>query len=66
MVDDGQNRAEILLDWPNLGLHVPPMIWAAQYKYSADAILMVLASDVYNAEDYIRDYDLFLKEVKAA
>jgi UDP-2-acetamido-3-amino-2,3-dideoxy-glucuronate N-acetyltransferase len=65
MVDDGEKRAEILLNRPNLGLYTPPMIWAAQYRYSADAILMVLASDAYNADDYIRDYDLFLKEVAA-
>ncbi len=64
VVDDGQNRAEISLNRPNLGIHIPPMIWATEYKYSQDAVLMGLASDVYKAEDYIRDYDLFLKEVK--
>ena len=64
VVDDGQNRAEVLLNRPNLGIHIPPLVWATEYKYSEDAVLMVLASDVYRAEDYIRDYDLFLKEVK--
>lgn len=64
LVDDGQNRAEILLNRPNLGLHIPPMVWATEYKYSQDAVLLVLASDIYKAEDYIRDYDLFLKEVE--
>jgi UDP-2-acetamido-3-amino-2,3-dideoxy-glucuronate N-acetyltransferase len=64
VVDDGENRIEILLDRPNLGLYIPPMVWATEYKYSPDAVLMVLASDVYKAEDYIRDYDLFLKEVR--
>jgi dTDP-4-dehydrorhamnose 3,5-epimerase-like enzyme len=64
VVDDGQNRAEVLLNRPNLGLHVPPWVWATEYKYSQDAVLMVLASDVYKAEDYIRDYDTFLKEVR--
>lgn len=64
VVDDGSNRAEILLNRPNLGLHVPPMVWATEYKYSQDAVLLVLASDIYKAEDYIRDYDLFLKEVE--
>lgn len=63
VVDDGQKRAEIILDHPNLGLHIPPMIWATEYKYSPDAILLVLASDIYQAEDYIREYDEFLKEV---
>jgi acetyltransferase-like isoleucine patch superfamily enzyme/dTDP-4-dehydrorhamnose 3,5-epimerase-like enzyme len=64
VVDDGQNRAEVLLNRPNLGIHIPPLVWATEYKYSEDAVLMVLASDVYKAEDYIRDYDLFLKEVR--
>lgn len=64
VVDDGENRSEILLDRPNFGIYIPPMIWATEYKYSSDAMLMVLASDVYQAEDYIRDHDLFLKELE--
>jgi UDP-2-acetamido-3-amino-2,3-dideoxy-glucuronate N-acetyltransferase len=63
VVDDGENRTEVLLDHPNLALYLPPMIWATQYKYSNDAVLLVLASKRYDADDYIRDYDLFLKEV---
>lgn len=64
VVDDGQNRAEVLLNRPNLGIHIPPLVWATEYKYSEDAVLMVLASDVYKPEDYIRDYDTFLEVVK--
>lgn len=59
-VDDGKHRDEVLLDRPDVGLHLPPMIWASQYRYSQDAVLLVLASDVYKAEDYIRDYDEYL------
>ena len=54
---DGKRGEEIVLDRPDLALHVPPMIWTTQYKYSADAVLLVLASDVYREEDYIRDLD---------
>ncbi|OJX41177.1 MAG: isomerase [Chloroflexi bacterium 44-23] len=64
VVDNGRKRVEFLLNHPSLGIHIPPMIWATQYKYSPDAVLLVLASDVYIAEDYIRDYDLFLEEIK--
>lgn len=64
VVDNGKNRAEILLDRPNFGLHIPPMIWATEYKYSPDAVLMVLASDIYLADDYIRNYEEFLEEAK--
>jgi UDP-2-acetamido-3-amino-2,3-dideoxy-glucuronate N-acetyltransferase len=60
VVDDGKNRAEIALDEPCLGLHIPPMVWATQYKYTSEAVLLVLASDIYKPEDYIRDYDQFL------
>lgn len=66
VLDDGQHRDEVVLDRPNVGLHLPPLIWASQYHYSPDAVLMVLASDVYKAEDYIRDYDEYLALVKAA
>ena len=59
-LDDGLSRDEIKLDSSNLGLHIPPMIWGIQYKYSSDAVLLVLTSDVYRADDYIRDYDEFL------
>lgn len=62
MVDNGHQREEIKLDSPLKGLHIPPMVWGVQYRYSPDAMLLVLASDTYDAADYIRDYDLFLQE----
>lgn len=65
-VDDGEHRAEVKLDAPTLGLYVPPLVWASQFRYSPDAVLLVLASDPYDASDYIRDYDLFLSEAAAA
>ncbi len=65
MLDDGTNRDEVVLDSPAIGLHIPPMIWTVQYKYSADALLVVLADDVYSASDYIRDYDEFMRAVDA-
>jgi len=64
VVDDGNIRDEIVLDSPTRGLHVPAMVWATQYKYSADAVLLVLASDIYRPEDYIRNYDDYLAEVR--
>ena len=63
LVDDGSQRMEIRLDQPRLALHVPPMVWAVQYKYSRDAVLLVLASERYDPADYIRDYDEFLAAV---
>lgn len=65
MVDDGKCREEYILNTPGAALHIPPMVWGVQYKYSPDAVLMVLASDVYKAEDYIRDYSDFLNLVNS-
>ena len=64
VVDDGINSQEIRLNRPNIGVYIPPKIWSIQYKYSQEAVLMVLASDVYDADDYIRDYDKFITETK--
>ena len=63
MTDDGHLRQEITLDDPTLGLYLPPMTWGVQYRYSPDTMLLVFASHYYDADDYIRDYQLFLDEV---
>lgn len=65
VVDDGTRREEFLLDDPTLGLHVPPLVWAVQYKHAAEAVLLVLASDRYDPNDYIRDYSEFLNVIGA-
>ena len=64
MVDDGERREEFRLDRPNLGLYLPPMVWGTQYRYSEDAVLLVLASDPYDPGDYLRDYAEFLALVR--
>ena len=63
VVDDGSLREEVTLDSPTIGLHKEPKVWISHYKYSPDAILLVLASKPYDAADYIRDYDEFLASV---
>jgi acetyltransferase-like isoleucine patch superfamily enzyme len=64
VVDDGRSREEFRLDHPTLGLHLPPMVWGTQYKHTADAVLLVFASEWYDPDDYIRDYQAFLDEVR--
>ena len=59
VVDDGSVRQEYLLNRPNLGLYVPPLVWSVQYKCSPDVMLLIFASHHYDAEDYIRDYGEF-------
>ncbi len=65
VADDGVDRQEILLDRPNKGVHLPPMVWGVQYKYSTDAVLLVFASHYYDSADYIRDYDEFIDLINA-
>ena len=65
-VDDGQNRTEVVLDDPTLGIYVPPLVWASQFRYDSTSVLLVLASHEYDADDYIREYDVFLAEVAGA
>jgi len=64
VVDDGICREELVLDKPTLGVYLPPLVWGIQYKYTKDAVLLSLSSDVYDSEDYIRDYDVFLDFIK--
>ena len=64
MVDDGDRRQELLLDNPEVGLYVPPFIWATQYNYTKGAVLLVFASDPFDPADYIHDYELFLSEIR--
>lgn len=66
VVDDGSTRAEVLLDRPSLGLYMPAMTWGTQYQYSSDAILLVLASHAYDADDYIHDYAEFRRLTTAS
>jgi acetyltransferase-like isoleucine patch superfamily enzyme len=64
LCDDGEHRQEFVLDSPEIGLCMGPMVWGTQYRYTKDAVLMVLASLPYDAGDYIRTYDAFLAEVQ--
>ncbi|WP_287963217.1 WxcM-like domain-containing protein [Alcanivorax sp.] len=62
LVDDGRQSRDVQLETPELGLYLPPMVWGVQHHFSDDALMMVLASHPYDADDYIRDYQLFLAE----
>lgn len=63
VADDGKQRQEFILDKPNKGIYLPPMVWGVQYKYSDDAVLMVFASDHYDSNDYVRNYSDFTNMV---
>jgi hypothetical protein len=64
-LDDGRERKTFLLDRPDRGVYVCPMMWREVRRFSPGAVCLVLASDFYDEADYIRDYDEFLKAVRA-
>ena len=59
-VFDGAESCEFILDRPDIGLHIPPGIWASEFDFSGGGICLVLASHEYDEGDYIRDYNSFL------
>lgn len=60
-LDDGQCKRSFFLNRPYQGLYVKPGMWRDLEDFSSGSVCMVLASELYQAEDYIRDYDEFLK-----
>ncbi len=65
LLDDGKsNKQELLLNSPNQGLLIDSLLWREMFDFSTDCVLLVLASDYYNEDDYIRNYNDFLEYVK--
>lgn len=62
-VDDGVEEYVVELNRPRMGLYIPAMLWKDMYDFSADSVLLVLASTHYDGSEYIRDYDDYLKEI---
>lgn len=64
-VDDGESKGLIHLNRPWKGLHIPPMIWAAEVNFDSGSVCLVLASEEYREDDYIRDYTQFLSKTNS-
>lgn len=60
-LDDGRIKRQVLLNRPDVGLHLPPGIWASEINFSGGSICLVLASEPYDEGDYIRDYHDFVE-----
>jgi dTDP-4-dehydrorhamnose 3,5-epimerase-like enzyme len=65
-LDDGHSQADIKLFEPNKALFIDSFIWREIYDFSDDCLLLVLADQVYNEDDYIRDYQVFLQEINGS
>lgn len=65
-VKDGKgNEAIYCLNRPHTGVYLPTMVWKEMYDFSEDSVLLVLASEKYDPAEYIRDYDVFVREILA-
>lgn len=62
-LDDGKIKETFSLDKPNFGLFQDALVWGVMHDFSPDCVLMVLADDYYNENDYIRNYEHFLKVI---
>lgn len=64
-VKDGEgNEAIYCLNRPHTGIYLPTMVWKDMYDFSEDSVLLVLSSEHYDPDEYIRDYDQFVEEIK--
>lgn len=61
MLDDGKLKKIVTLNQPYKGLHIPPGIWASEINFSSGAICLVMASHKYDENDYLRDYNEYIK-----
>lgn len=60
LLQDGTSELIVQLNRPYKGIHIPPMVWASEINFSSGSICLVLASEFYEPEDYIRDFTEFL------
>ena len=63
LVDDGKTKEVVVLDKPRMGLYLGPMVWKEMYDFSEDSVLLCLASEHYDPDEYIRDYNDYIREV---
>lgn len=63
-VSDGKNEKVYALDHPHMGIYLPNMVWKDMYDFSKDSVLLVLASEHYDGEEYIRDFTKYLQAVE--
>lgn len=64
ILDDGKNREEVLLNRPDVALYIGKNMWREMHDFSYGCKLVVLASEYYNENEYIRNYDDFLRSLK--
>lgn len=63
ILDDGENKEDVWLNDSTKGIILPPMVWHEMHDFTADCLLLVLASEYYDELDYIRDYKEFMEMI---
>ena len=66
VIDDGKQKDMVILDKPHQGVYLEKMVWKDMCEFSSDSILLVLSNMSYDATEYIRNYEEFVKEVNDA
>ena len=61
LLDDGKSKKKVHLNSPWQGLFIPSMIWSSEANFDPGSVCLILVSELYDPESYIRDYDLFIK-----
>lgn len=64
LIHDGKVKRQVLLNRPDVGLYIPPGIWASEINFSSGSICLVLASHKYDEKDYLRSYEEYLKFIE--
>lgn len=64
-INDGSHSVNIHLDKPMTGIYIPKMLWKEMYNFTTDAVLLCLTNTYYDSEEYIRDYEQYLTEIKS-
>ncbi|WP_297480011.1 FdtA/QdtA family cupin domain-containing protein [Thermococcus sp.] len=64
VIDDGYRKKSFFLNRPHYGLYIPPGMWRELVNFSSNSVALVLASEIYDEDDYIRDYDTFKRMVR--
>ena len=63
-ITDTHEEFVVNLDRPMMGVYIPRMVWKDMYDFSADSVLLVLASTHYDGGEYIRDFDAYIEKMK--
>ena len=64
-IDEDLNEVVYELNGPNQAVYLPKMVWKEMYDFSEDSVLMVLTNEYYDAGEYIKDFDVFVAEMKS-